>query len=199
MRKLFKCLFLAAILAGAFYLGTVASDSRTLSQDLVRLHIVANSDSDADQSAKLAVRDALTAYLAPIMEAMPDAETAKEYLRTHLAELKEICDKALAEAQCAEEASVSLGREGFPIRKYDTFSLPSGIYDALRVKIGAAQGKNWWCVVFPSLCVPAASAPLAAEAGAGFSEGLNAALTGNAELRFFLLDCLGRLKIRLFS
>jgi stage II sporulation protein R len=95
-----------------------------------------------------------------------------------------------------------LCKEAFDKRVYDTFTLPAGIYNALLIVIGDGQGKNWWCVVFPSLCIPAASETFAdTAAGAGFPETLNRALTGDNgyELRFAVLDVLGNLENILFS
>ena len=85
-------------------------------------------------------------------------------------------------------------REPFPTREYDTFVLPAGIYEAIRVTIGTGEGKNWWCVVFPRLCISASTDAFAdTAAGAGFSDPLTGALTGNEnyQVRFFLLECIG--------
>ena len=94
---------------------------------------------------------------------------------------------------------VTLGKEVFDTRYYDTFTLPAGVYEALRITIGEGQGKNWWCVVFPTLCVPATSDGFEdVAAGAGFPDALTSALEGESgyELRFFLLDLLGKWQSR---
>ena len=96
-----------------------------------------------------------------------------------------------------DRANVTLTAEEFPTRIYDTFTLPAGIYDSLRITIGSGEGHNWWCVVFPSLCVPAATEGVAdTAASAGFSDGLSGAITGQSgyDVRLFLLDCLGKLE-----
>jgi len=83
------------------------------------------------------------------------------------------------------------------VRNYDTFRLPAGVYESLRIVIGEGEGKNWWCVVFPELCLPATAEGFESVAvGSGFSEALSGALTGETqyEIRFFLLDCFGRLE-----
>ncbi len=93
-----------------------------------------------------------------------------------------------------------MAREAFPAREYDTFALPAGCYDALRITVGEGQGQNWWCVVFPRLCLPTVSEDFEVEAvGAGFSDTLTGALTGEYEVRFFLLELLGRLENFLFG
>ena len=126
-----------------------------------------------------------------------DVEQAKSYLRDHLSELQTLANQVLREAGFSETAAVSLNSEAFPTREYDTFSLPAGIYQSLRVTIGAGAGQNWWCVVFPEFCVPATSAGMEnVAASSGFPDSLTQALTGNEDyqIRFFLLDCLGKLE-----
>jgi stage II sporulation protein R len=168
-----------------------------LSENLIRLHVVANSDSDADQCLKLKVRDAVVAHLQPAMTDMQSQADAKAYLNAHLAELERIANQTLLEAGCLDKATVSLQKEAFPVRHYDTFSLPSGVYQSLRITIGEGEGHNWWCVVFPSLCLPAAGETMEdTAAGAGFSDGLSGALEGEQpyQVRFFLLDLLGKVQ-----
>ena len=176
---------------------SVFSDRQTLSENLIRLHVVANSDSAADQRLKLKVRDAVVAHLQPVMNDLQSQADAKAYLNAHLAELEQIANQTLSEAGCPDRAAVSLQKEAFPVRHYDTFSLPSGVYQSLRITIGEGEGHNWWCVVFPSLCLPAAGETMEdTAAGAGFSDGLSGALEGEQpyQVRFFLLDLLGKVQ-----
>ena len=144
------------------------ADQRKLAEKLVRLHVVANSDSDFDQSVKLEVRDAV---LEQAQEIMDGSEDPKAALLRCLPELKQAAEQRLSELDVQSPVRVTLAKELFPTRTYDTFRLPSGVYTALRVTIGEGQGHNWWCVVFPSLCMTASMDELeqAAEA-AGFSE-----------------------------
>ena len=144
------------LLTAAFYLGTVASDRQVLSEKLIRLHVVADSDSAEDQQIKLQVRDAITAKLETVMDDFPDLETAKAYLQAHLPELEKIANDTLKAAGNGCRAVVTLAKEAFPTREYDTFTLPAGIYESLRVTIGSGEGKNWWCVMYPPLCLPMA-------------------------------------------
>lgn len=198
MRKILK---LGIVCAAAYFLIACAglmADKAQLKNELIRMHIVANSDSEKDQAVKLQVKDAIVSYLQPIMVKFTDKEEASQYIRDHLQKIEEIANGVLKELGENKTAAVTLTQEAFDIRKYETFSLPSGIYDALRVEIGAAEGKNWWCVAFPSLCTPAAGEEFADTAAAsGFSDTLTKTVAeeDGYEIRFFFLDMLGRLEI----
>ncbi len=194
MRKFAKLIGTLLLLTAAFYLGTVASDRQVLSENLIRLHVVADSDSAEDQQIKLRVRDAITAKLETVMDDFSDLETARAYLQAHLPELEKIANDTLKAAGNGCQAVVTLAKEAFPTREYDTFTLPAGIYESLRVTIGSGEGKNWWCVVFPSLCASATTDGFEDTAvSAGFSDRVAGTLTGKQEyrVRFFLLDCFG--------
>ena len=202
MKKIAKFVSTLLLLAAAFYLGTVASDKQMLSENLIRLHVVADSDSAEDQAIKLRVRDAITSKLEAVMEDFPDVDAAKVYLQAHLSELEQVANDVLKAAGNGCRAVVTLAKEAFPTREYDTFTLPAGIYESLRVTIGSGEGHNWWCVVFPSLCVSATSDGFEdTAAGAGFSDGLTDTLTGKKEyrVRFFLLDCFGWMENWIFG
>lgn len=197
MKKMVKCVFACALLAAFVWCGTVIADRQRLNEELIRLHVVANSDRVEDQELKLLVRDAIITSLRQALADVRDTEQAKEYLQENLPKLQELANKTLDAAGSAQQAVVTLCREGFPTRQYNTFSLPAGIYEALRVTIGDGVGKNWWCVVFPSLCVPQTSQGFSdTAAGAGFPDALSGALTGEEpyQIRFYLLDKLGELE-----
>ena len=178
-------------------------DSKALEENLVRLHVVANSDSQEDQDLKLQVRDAIVAQLNGVMEELDSAQEAKEFLAEHLGELEDTANRVLQQAGSHLKAQVSLALEEFPTRVYDTFQLPAGLYEALRVTIGEGAGHNWWCVVFPTLCVPASSEGFQETAEAsGLSSQLAGTLTreeGEYEIRFQFLDWLGQVKNWLHS
>ena len=197
MVKLLKRVGLAAAFTALVMLGMLIADRQRLERDLIRLHVVANSDSGEDQAVKLQVRDAILANLDAQIGSFTDIDQVKAYLAAHLPELERIANQVLEQAGFAERAAVSLTDEEFPTRQYDTFSLPAGIYQSLRVVIGEGEGKNWWCVVFPSLCYGATSADVEDMAvSAGFSDPLANTLTreDGYEIRFFLLDWLGRVE-----
>lgn len=197
MKKMGKCVFACALLAAFVWCGTVIADRQRLNEELIRLHVVANSDRVEDQELKLLVRDSIITSLRQALADVRDTEQAKEYLQENLPKLQELANKTLDAAGSAQQAVVTLCREGFPTRQYNTFSLPAGIYEALRVTIGDGAGKNWWCVVFPSLCIPQTSQGFSdTAAGAGFPDALSGALTGEEpyQIRFYLLDKLGELE-----
>lgn len=199
MRKICALVLLAAVVYGAKGL---AEDHKMLTDHLIRLHIVGASDSEADQSVKLQVKDAVVEKLGQVMRQMPDTQQARDYLESNLGEIEACANQILAQLGIDQTAAVTLQKEAFPARVYDTFSLPSGVYESLRIRIGEAEGKNWWCVVFPSLCIPATSEGFAdVAAGSGFSDELTATVMGKSgyEVRFFLLDWWGKLGNFLFS
>ena len=195
MRKCLKRVVFCFLLAAFVWGGALVGDRQRLNEELIRLHVVAASDSAEDQAIKLRVRDAVTESLRAAMAEAGDMEAAKAYLRENLPKIQVVANETLKAAGCDAEAVVTLCREAFDTRYYDTFALPAGVYEALRITIGEGEGHNWWCVVFPTLCIPATTEGFAdVAAGAGFSKELNAALTGEYEVRFFLLDALGRLE-----
>ena len=172
-------------------------DRQQLRQELIRFHVVANSDSPQDQAVKLQVRDAVLESIRTDLLQIGDIRSAKIYLEENLTEIQKIADDTLKRAGFSEQVTVSLCREEFDTRIYDTFTLPSGVYESLRIIIGEGNGHNWWCVTFPNLCLPAASETFSdVAAGAGFSEELTRALENRDgyEIHFFLLDALGQLE-----
>lgn len=201
MRKIIKFISIILIIVFALELWNLWQDKKTLQENLVRLHVVANSDSQEDQQMKTQVKDAIVSYLQPVMSQFTSKEQAVEYLQNHLNELQELANKVLDKLGDAHSAVVSLTPEEFDKRIYDTFTLPSGVYDALRIQIGDAAGKNWWCVVFPTLCLPATGTDFHYTAvSSGFSEPLTNTISnrGGYRLRFFFLDCIGKIENLLF-
>ena len=197
MRNIAKIIGTALLILVLVWVGTVVADRQRLSDNLVRLHVVAASDSQADQTVKMKVRDAVIDALQETVTQLPDVDSAKAYLNEQLPHLQAVAQTVLTEAGMDDSVSVELGQESFPTRHYDTFSLPAGVYESLKITIGEGEGKNWWCVVFPSLCLPATAEGFTdAAAGAGFPESLSGALQhdGSYEIRFFFLDCFGWLE-----
>lgn len=192
-----KILIFVMILMILCYGAGLVRDLESLHEGIIRLHVVGASDAEADQNVKLLVRDAVNAYLETELADVQTVEEANEVIRNDLPELKAVAEQVLREQGFSDTIQVSLEREAFPLREYDTFTLPSGVYRSLRIRIGEAEGRNWWCVVFPSLCLSAAGEDLRdTAAGAGFSDSLTNTLTGEEEyeIRFFLLDWLGQVQ-----
>ena len=132
-----------------FYSEKVNQD---LSDSMIRLHIVANSDSDADQALKLRVRDEVITYMTERMDSLQTKETAGAYVKDHIGELETVANAVIAKEGFSDLARVSFGKYPFPTKQYENVILPAGFYDALKVEIGQAEGQNWWCVMFPPLC-----------------------------------------------
>lgn len=152
---------LALLLSLCFALmtGVWAQGRQTaLSEKLVRLHVVAASDTPSDQAEKLRVRDAVLSCLEPKLKTAASAKEAAEIIRLS----KEACRRA-AETVTDQRVTITMTREHFPTRSYETFSLPAGEYLALRVTLGAGEGHNWWCVLFPPLCTEAVTSDRAVE------------------------------------
>lgn len=126
----------------------VGAEQRDLADKLVRLHVVAVSDTAEDQAVKLRVRDAVLARVEPALAKAESAAEAAAALQELLPEL----ENTARWVSGLELVRVSLGREMYPTRHYEDFSLPAGEYTSLRVELGEARGQNWWCVVYPPLC-----------------------------------------------
>lgn len=151
--------------------GAAALHSQSaLADKVVRLHVLANSDSEADQALKLQVRDAVLDRATAALAGAADRDEALRCLTALLPELEAAAEAVIAENGYAYPVRAELAETAFPTKEYDGFALPAGEYLALRVLIGAAAGQNWWCVVFPPLCVTASCDVPAAALGAGLSE-----------------------------
>ena len=148
-------LFFACLVCTALWAEAAQSQ---LADKVIRLHVLANSDSQADQALKRYVRDQVLAQTTPLLEGVTSAPEAEAILQANLGLLTQTAQVAIA-AQ-GYDYSVSV-----PTRQYQDVALPAGNYQALRVLIGEAEGHNWWCVIFPSLCLPAVSEDSLAAAG----------------------------------
>ena len=194
MRKAMKRIRFCIILAACVWCAGLLSDKAQLGEEMIRLHVVGASDSFEDQQIKLRVKDEVVSWLRQEMANVTDMDQAKAYLQENLPRIQAVANQVLSQVSSSDTATVTLAKEAFPVREYDTFTLPSGVYEALRITIGEGEGRNWWCVVFPTLCIPATSDGFEQVAvGAGFSDGLTGALEGKEgyRLRFYLLDLLG--------
>ncbi len=124
----------------------------------IRLHVLANSDSESDQTVKLEVRDALLGTVAGLTEGCVDVSEALEMLEAHADTLSEKADAVLRQNGFDYGAQVRIGREYYPSRTYDDVTLPAGVYLSTRIVLGEGEGHNWWCILFPPLCTDTARA-----------------------------------------
>ncbi len=161
----------AAVWAAALLLLFVLSpalNAGEIYEKVLRIHVIANSDSGEDQALKLLVRDRILTLAEERLAGM-NAEDAAALIRAGKAEWQREAEAALREAGCGMPVTVELGKEVYPTRTYEGLSLPAGTYESLRIKIGEAEGKNWWCMLFPPVCLNSAR-PDDALTGAGLSE-----------------------------
>lgn len=149
-------LMLAAVLVLTSGAAALRSQSE-LAGKVIRLHVLANSDSEEDQALKLKVRDAVLAEASEALKGTKNQQDARQILTALLPELEKTAQSAVAANGYDYPVRAELAETSFPTKEYDSFSLPAGEYLALRILIGEAAGKNWWCVVFPPLCTTAAS------------------------------------------
>lgn len=157
-----------------------------ISSSLVRLHVIAHSDEPAEQELKMRVRDSVLEYISPLLSGADTTSEAQEIIKSELENIK----KAALEAAGGRSVQVTLGQEYYPTREYERFSLPAGRYSSLRVIIGQGSGHNWWCVVFPPLCVSAAEQDRALDAMSTPSREIIGEADGY-ELRFRIVELWG--------
>ena len=170
-------------------LGTWAQAKQSsLSSSLVRLHVIAVSDDEYEQSLKLRVRDGVLSYISPKLRVVKSAQQAQEIIKNELDGIKAAAESS-AEGRSVE---VTLSQEYYPTRNYEKFSLPAGKYQSLRVILGEGEGHNWWCVVFPPLCISAAEQEQAVES---MSEDMRGIVTeeDGYEYKFRILELWGEL------
>ena len=128
-----------------------------LRQNVLRLHIIANSNSEADQAVKLLVRDRILSETTDIFTGAAGLADAEEIAAERIGDIAEYAAETLEENGFGYGATAEIGNSYFETREYETFTLPAGNYRSLIIRLGKAEGKNWWCVVFPAVCIPAAA------------------------------------------
>lgn len=149
-------LMIAVFTSLCFSMVSFAMVSDDIREDILRLHIIANSDSEKDQQLKLKVRDALLASGKECFDGSINIDNATKKLLPELDTLEKIAEDAIKSSGFDYGVKITLKKEYFTTRTYEDITLPAGKYLSLNVKIGEANGKNWWCVMFPPMCVSAA-------------------------------------------
>ena len=147
---------LAAVISFGVYRQADAAEQAEiqehLAQEVVRFHVLANSDSADDQELKLKVRDAVPGYMEEKLPESDGADETKDWLRSHIDEIEEISRRTVADAGTEYPVSAAVTTCWFPDKTYGDVTFPAGNYEALRIEIGEAKGHNWWCVLYPGLC-----------------------------------------------
>ena len=137
--------------------GAFAGESARIREEVLRLHIVANSDSESDQALKLAVRDAVLGERPELFAGGATRDEARELATLQLSGIEAIARDEIVRRGYDYPVRAEVVNMHFATRQYEGFILPAGRYDAIRLTIGQGQGENWWCIMFPPMCIPAAS------------------------------------------
>lgn len=164
MKRMEAALLAGLILSLVITIGAdFAADCATVRGQVLRLHVLAASDSGVDQRNKLAVRDALLLESGGLFASAQTVDQAIALTNEHLEQIKAVAEQTLRSRGCDAEVRVTLCDEPFSTRVYEKGTLPAGTYHSLRVTIGEGKGQNWWCVMYPPLCIPTAAAPTTAQ------------------------------------
>lgn len=142
-------LILYVCISAVSYTHAVTTD---IADSVFRLHVIANSDSAEDQNLKYTVRDKVIEYMSSISQNASSKEAVIEIAKANLDKIQAIASQTIRENGYTYSVNVEVGNFSFPSKRYGDITLPPGYYDALRIKIGEAEGQNWWCVMFPPLC-----------------------------------------------
>lgn len=183
------------VLAGLIFTMATAGIRRAVSAsaqvktDTLRLHIIANSDSDFDQELKLKVRDRVLEYTGELFAEVSGKTEAEALAKYSANDIKAAAEEVIAESGANYSVSVEITNMWFETRSYDGFTLPAGDYDAVRIIIGAGEGHNWWCVMYPPLCLPGAENALQK-----YGENAKFVTGDEFEIRFAFLEWLESLK-----
>ena len=156
--------------------------------DTLRLHILAASDSEEDQALKLAVRDGILAEYSAQLSGVGDLEDARAALEARLPDIIATAERIVAEAGYDYRVTASLGEEWYDTRDYGELSLPRGVYTSLIIKIGEGQGRNWWCVMYPPMCLDLATDAPSDDWTSGYTGEELSLISGKYRVKFKLLE-----------
>ncbi len=156
----------------------------TIYTDMIRLHVLADSDEKDQQELKLKVRDVVLERVTELTKDVTDKDKAFEIIANNLEELSEAGKKVVVENGYTHAVKAEIGKETYPEREYEGFVLPAGEYFSLKVKIGSAEGKNWWCVLFPPLCTTVAEDRADAFVATGFTGEQYKTITETQNVRY---------------
>ena len=189
MKQIIRAAITAFILTVIFSMIPFQANCSDISDEVFRLHILANSDSDKDQSLKLRVRDKVLSHTEALFNSAKSKQEAEQFVSDNIQTIADIAAKEIFDNGYNYSVKVQIVKMHFSTRRYENFTLPAGMYDALRITIGEGRGHNWWCVMFPSLCIssPADSEEKAKEV---FSNGeYEVVKNEKTEYRFFIIEC----------
>ena len=195
LMKIQAVVFAAVFAAGACSVGAFAYNCSRVRSDVLRMHVIANSDCSADQQLKLMVRDAVLERGAQLFDGTVTADEARRKIEPHKAELEAAAREVIERAGYDYPVSVNVVNEYFATRCYGSLTMPAGRYTAVKVVIGEGAGRNWWCVMFPPLCLPAAQ-DRGGNLDAFFDDGELKVVesSGRYEPRFKIVEIIEKLK-----
>ena len=154
--SIFLALIVATVVTTAVVMGDVQRKERAvqehLAEEVLRFHVLANSDSRTDQAVKMEVRDAVLSYLKEVLPEELDVKETTRWMRGHTEEIRQVAEQKMADLQMQQTVSVAVTTCYFPDRTYGDVTFPAGNYKTLRIELGDAAGHNWWCVLYPNMC-----------------------------------------------
>ena len=156
MKLLIKSLCIAFVLTVIYSVIPFQAECEQISNEVFRLHILANSDSEEDQSLKLRVRDSLLKYTDRLFSEAENSDEAERIARDNLESLRAVAQREVYANGYDYKVKAEVVNMYFNTRYYERYTMPAGMYDALRITIGSGEGHNWWCVMYPSICISSA-------------------------------------------
>lgn len=196
VKKKVICLGLAIIFAATLTTFLAEQDIRTtqahMAQEVFRFHVLANSDRELDQILKMKVKENVISYMKKQLPSSDSVETTKRWAVSHQAQIANVSRMTLQSEKCKDHVRVEITNCYFPEKTYGDITFPKGEYDALRVMIGNAEGKNWWCVLYPNLCFMDAVHAVVPE------EGKKELKNVLAEEEYEMVTALSRFKVKWF-
>ncbi len=190
MKRIELAMFMALVFTVILSFVSFEGECRGIRQSVLRMHVIANSDSKEDQELKLRVRDRILSETDVIFREAKTKEEAERFAQEKITQLEFAAKSEVKEQGFDYDVKIKIGKAWFDTRKYGKVTLPAGNYEAVNVYIGKAQGKNWWCVMFPQLCLPAASGD---ELDSVLSEEQSNITQGEYEVRFYLVELFQKL------
>lgn len=197
--RTWQLVFVLTLFVFVLYCASVESEQQSLAEKLIRFHVVAESNEPEAQELKLKIKDEVLAELSPVLEGCKSREQAEHILGRRLHQIQQIAESCARKYGSQAEIAVSLENEMFGARQYESFALPAGEYSSLKIVIDEGKGKNWWCVVFPPLCIEAVCEPIGGSEGAfaGLTDEDVKLIVGEEEeyvVKFKLLEIIEKLK-----
>ena len=147
-----QTLLLLSALLMLLFLSNIQCTREIDTDSLIRIHVLASSNSDTDQQLKLKVKDDVIRYLQPALKQSDSLAESRRIILSSLPQIEQTALQTLQQNGCEDTVTLQYGHFDFPVKYYGSFSLPAGNYEALRILIGEGKGRNWWCVLFPPLC-----------------------------------------------